>query len=387
MQKQLLFLCIFSVLVLSGCSQQSHIQDAQIVQTAIQQSFMYWNVFSLVDKNPFSDSGIVRESFGLYSNTVSDTIVSDIELAITTDSTGSTLFSSMVFSWYLEDISHDDIFTWSGTINSIILQDKQYINREDGYIDLWSWNAESFVVRILLDAIKAQWMLVDEDGLINTELLNPLNGSKIIGILHTIKNIVTDSWSMTPTPSSIAGLYPVAFNLSWYTSHLASLYTLLDKDPSSIDLSLIGSIQTIPEPRLIIDNMEDRNSDRSMSGYVGVKYGYLMFDMTDHIWHINWQEKKNSVYLEIRIEDREKELVWLQLTITPKSLDNSLWSLAYEWDIRFALWSNNLITFPIAGLYGIYIVDATQFIEPTRYILMSQLFGDEYGIARILESQ
>jgi|GEM_PF-3241974 len=55
--------------------------------------------------------------------------------------------------------------------------------------------------------------------------------------------------------------------------------------------------------------------------------------------------------------------------------------------MRLALSDNNILTFPIAGLYGIYIVDETQFLEPTRYILMSQLFGDEYGIARILESE
>ena len=64
-----------------------------------------------------------------------------------------------------------------------------------------------------------------------------------------------------------------------------------------------------------------------------------------------------------------------------------MWGLAYEWEMSFALSPQNILTFPIAGLYGIYIVNETQFSEPVRYILMSQLFGDEYGIARILESE
>jgi len=51
-----------------------------------------------MDENPFSASGIVRESLGLYSKTSSDILSSDIELALTTDSSTSNKFSSIVFS-------------------------------------------------------------------------------------------------------------------------------------------------------------------------------------------------------------------------------------------------------------------------------------------------
>lgn len=384
MQKRLWWLFVFSLMFLSGCGQQN-IQDAVIVQTAIQKSFLYSDVFSLIDENPFS-SGIVRESLGLYSKTSSDTLSSDVELTFTTDNSSGSIFSSMVFSGALEDKEHSDIFNWSGTMNYIGLGAKEYINRQEGYIDLWPGNTESFIVRMVLDAIRAQWMLVDDSNLINTNLLSPIDGSAVLDVLRWIRNIVRQEWLLSLHTSSVAGLYPLTLSGNIDT-HIQSLYTIMGKSGSNVDMLLTASIQTIPEKRLVIEKLYDVNNNRQLSGYIWVKNGSLLLAQGGGTRAIDRQESKKSVDLQISVQHIDKDPIVISINITPKSIANAVWWLAYEWEIRFALSASNILTFPIAGLYGIYIVNETQFLEPTRYILMSQLFGDEYGIARILESE
>gem|GEM_PF-2639171 len=43
---------------------------------------------------------------------------------------------------------------------------------------------------------------------------------------------------------------------------------MMGKEKSNIDLSFIGSIQTIPEAKLVIENFHDSNDNRSISGYI-----------------------------------------------------------------------------------------------------------------------
>jgi len=388
MYKQLWWFFVFSLIFLSGCSQQYSVEDAIIVHTAIQKSFLYSDVFSLMDENPFSASGIVRESLGLYSKTSSDILSSDIELALTTDSSTSNKFSSIVFSWAIQDKAHSDVFNGSGSIHYISTGEKEYINRQEGYIDLWPGNTESFVVRMILDAVRSQWMLIDDGNLINTAFLSPIDGATVLNILGWIRDIVRKEGLLIPTSSSVAGLYPLVLSESGdMNAQIQWLYAMMGKEKSNIDLSFIGSIQTIPEAKLVIENFHDSNDNRSISGYIWVRNGSVILEQETNIRTIDRQERKWSVKLEVSMKQNNKEPIVLSIRITPKSIANALWWLAYEWEMRLALSDNNILTFPIAGLYGIYIVDETQFLEPTRYILMSQLFGDEYGIARILESE
>jgi hypothetical protein len=389
MQKRLWRLLVLPLIVLSGCGQQYNPEDAQTVQTAIQQSFLYSDVFSLIDNNPFVSSGVIRESLGLYSNTSSDSLSTEVEIALTTDTSNANTFSSIVFSGSLEDKVHADVFNGSGTVHYISLGSKKYINRHEWYIDLWAGNAESFIVRMILDSIRSQWMLIDDNELINSDILRPIDGSNILDMVAWIRDIVRDETLFIPNTSSIPWLFPLTLSSSWdINSYVESLYTTIGKSSiSNADVSFVGSIQTIPEARLVIETLRDNNDSREISGYVWIRHGSLTLAHENKKRSINRTEKRRSVDLEVSVIKDNKEQFFAAVTVTPKNITNAIWWLAYQWEFRFALSANNLITFPVAGLYGIYIVDRTQFFEPTRYILMSQLFGDEYGIARILESE
>ena len=388
MKKRLWLLLIFSLVFLSGCGQKHNLEDALTVQTAIQKSFLYSDVFSLIDDNPFFSTGIIRESLGLYSNTSSDILSSDIELAFTTDSSIGNKFSSIIFSGSLEDKAHSDVFNGSWSVYYISTGEKQYINRQEWYIDMWEGNTESFVVRMILDAIRSQWMLIDDNNLINTDILSPIDGNTVLRILGWVKSIIGNELLFSPTSSSIAGLYPVTLSTSWdINTQIQELYAIMGKENNNVDMSFVGSIQTITEKRLVIENLHDINDTRQLSGYIWIRNGSLSLEQTSTIRTINRKESKKAIELNISINSIDKDPIALSATITPKSIANALWWFAYDWEISIALSSKNILTFPIAGLYGIYIVAETQFLEPTRYILMSQLFGDEYGIARILESE
>lgn len=388
MQRRLWWLFILSCTIISGCSQQYNIEEATTVYTAIQKSFLYSDVFSLIDTNPFVSTGIVRESLGLYSDASSDSISSDVELAITTDSSDTNKFSSIVFSGSLEDKIHSDIFNGSGTIYYISTGEQRYINRKDGYIDLGPGNTESFVIRMILDAITSQWMLIDDNELIRTDILAPIDGSQILHILGLIRNFVRQQGLFVPTSSSIAGLYPLTVSDSGsLNKQIQGLYALLWMNPTNVDISFTWSIQTFPEQRLVIQQVKDIHADREISGYLWIRYGSLLFKQDDTTRTIDRKERKWSIELQLSFKKQDSDTISISLIITPKNIANALWGLAYEWEMSFALSPQNILTFPIAGLYGIYIVNETQFSEPVRYILMSQLFGDEYGIARILESE
>ncbi len=379
---------MLSFVFIAGCGQQSSIDDAITVQTAIQKSFLYSDVFSFIDENPFSSSGVIRESLGLYSNTSSDILSSDVELAITTDSSNANKFSSVLFSGSLEDKIHGDVFNGSGTVYYVSTGTKKYINRQEWYADLWPGNTESFIVRMVLDSIRSQWMLIDDNELINSDLLAPIDGSKVLNILTWIRKIIRQEGLLIPSSSSIAGLYPLTVSNSGYINEqILWLYTAIERKISNVDMSFIGSIQTFPETKLVIQWFENIYDNRHVSGYIWVRNGSLLLKQEDSTRTIDRQERKKSIDLDISMKKNDKESFSLSLIVTPKSITNAIWWLAYEWEMRFALSANNIVAFPIAGLYGIYIVEETQFLEPTRYILMSQLFGDEYGIARILESE
>lgn len=387
MQKRLWWLLVLSLVLLSGCGQQN-LEDATIVQTAVQKSFLYSDVFSFLDTNPFSSTGIIRESLGVYSNSSSETLSSDIEIAITTDNADTNTFSSIVFSGWLQDKIHNDVFYGSGTLYYISTGENRYINIQEWYVDLWTWNTESFVISMILDAIRSQWMLIDDNELIHTDLLTPIDGSKVLDVLTWIRTIVRQEWVLTPTTSSISWLYPLIVSDSGaLNAQIQWLYNILGKQASIVDVSFLGSIQTLPEPKLVIESMEDLYDNWYLSGYIGVRNGTLTLSQENMIRTISRKENKRSIDMQISIQNQGNEPILVGLVIEPKSIANAVWWLAYEWKISLALSANKIITFPIAGLYGIYIVNQTQFVEPIRYILMSQLFGDEYGIARILESE
>jgi hypothetical protein len=388
MQKLLSGLLVFSVVLLSGCWQQQSLDEATIVQTAIQKSFLYSEVFSFLDTNPFYSTGIIRESLGLYSNSSSETLSSNIEIAITTDNANTNTFSSIVFSGWLQDKIHNDVFNGSGTLYYISTGDQRYINIQEWYVDLWTGNTESFVIGMILDAIRSQWMLIDDNELIHTDILTPIDGSKVLDLLTWIRTLVRQEWLLIPRVSSISWLYPLTVSDSGsLNTQIQSLYTTLGKESSTVDVSFMGSIQTLPEPALVIQSLEDLYNNWQLSGYIWVRNGALTLNQENTIRTISWEEKKSSITLQLSIQNQDNDPISLDLVIEPKSIANAVWWLAYEWEISFALSANNILTFPIAGLYGIYIVNQTQFVEPVRYILMSQLFGDEYGIARILESE
>ena len=118
-----------STLLLSGCgSSTTTVQDATQAYQALGNSLFSSHVFELLDSNPYVHTGIVRESFGLYSASDTDTVSSHIQLAAIIDTFNNNIQSSLEFSGAIEDKKNSDMLGGSGLVYYIKSGDKQYVN-------------------------------------------------------------------------------------------------------------------------------------------------------------------------------------------------------------------------------------------------------------------
>ncbi len=391
MWKFLLLGLLFSLAFVWWCGNTTTDQEGDIVYQTIQQSFLQSSVFSLFTDAFTSQTWIIRESLWLYSQHDWADLFSDIimDISVYTDDKDNGV-SALQFSGVLADKQYDDIFSGSGLIYRIQSWSRNYMNRNTGYISLWEGSAESFIISTILDNIKNQRLLLDDNALVNIDWLSLPSRKWLFSFISTIKSSFSHSGFMTIDTDNV-GLFPAALGNSGMYTIVEAAYDLFAEPHDDIILSFQGHIQTEPDPKLIIQRLYDVNSDWRIEWYIGIRHWDLVFNQESIMYGVSWEEKRNAIVIDIVSTVQWLDIFHLSVTITTQDIDHAIAGLWYEWEVSFAVGNINNnstnISFPIAGVYSIAIVDELLLSEPDNYILMSQLFGDEYGILRLLESE
>jgi hypothetical protein len=379
---------MLSVLVLTGCSNTSPDMAGQTIFDAIEESFLSSNVFVY----PSIETGAVRESWGLYSNTDTDQISTDLTIGLSIDTQDKDMFSSLTLSWILEDKEYSDIFASSWVIHYIKTGDNAYMKREDGYVSMGEGNTESFMVSMIIDSIRGQWLLMDDNALIDSSLLDLSAWSAIFAFTEQLKSIFSGDMVLV-AEKGVSDLYPTTLAHSGYMGDVfSSIYDIIGYEYTKpVTVALQWYIQKQPNPAWIIQQLMDSGNNVVIQGHIWIREGQLTIAQQDKQRKILREEKRNNVTIAITHTSNTITKRSTQLLVSHKKIADTLAARSYSWYVASSLpgaqEKENLLTFPIAGLYTIAIVDDAVFIEPTRYVLMSQLFGDEYGILSLLESE
>lgn len=393
--KYILIVCVFVVgISLSWCAKNNgNVDDAIKVYTAIGDTLFSSSVMEAVRQDHFNTTGIVRESFWLYSKTSTEDLLSDIHLGVVTDTIENNSQSSLSISWTIQDKTNGDELSATWVVYYIMSGDRQYINLSTGHVWLWKGNAEWLLVQMILNNIIGQRMLLDDDWFINTDKFSFPQRENIWIIIDKTQKLAQTSWLVDFDYNSMSRNYTMRLSDTWLLKeYILSLYHMLDlgysQDPKFI---FQWYIQTNPSPRLIIENLEDVYADRVLTWSLWVRNGSLsLFEQTNN-WTIKREEKKTSMQISISHDTLGENIYEVSLWLIPTSIDGMLLGISYNGSIKTNILNldgqHTNISLPIAGLYTIHIVDSTQFAEPTRYLLMSQVFGDEYGIWKLLEDQ
>lgn len=390
--RYLKIICIFLVCIaLSWCAKNTgNIQDAYKIYDAIGQTTFSSSVLQSLERDHFASSGIIRESFWLYSKSNTADLVTDIHMALINDSIQNNTQSSIQISWNIVDMTNKDTLSISGSAYYISSWDKQYINRATGYVWLWEWNAEWVLVDMILNNIAWQRMLLDDSWFLNVDSLS-FSGRKSIGAaISQTKSLLYNSWLVDISYNTMDMTYPINIH-SWYlSSYIAWIYRLLgveyNQTPEIISAWYIHKDDT----RLVIQNLEDVYQNWLLTWWIWLREWSLWLSTQSGDRLFAWQEKSQSAYINISQKVWWIESFALSVRIAPKWGDDAILAIGYDGILTIhmpILWDEKVLSLPIAGIYTIDIVDKTQFAEPTRYLLMSQVFGDEYGIANLLEEK
>lgn len=394
MRYYILSLCMVGTLLLSGCGRSTTtVQDATQAYQALGNSLFSSHVFKLLDSDPYVQTGIVRESFGLYSESDTDTVWSTIQLGALIDTFDNNVQSSIQFSGSIQDKKNDDTIGGFGLIYSIKSGNKQYINRKSWTISLWANSAESILVQTMLQNISSQRLLLDDTSLIHTDSFQFGLRRNLPALTNALRVLFQHTGFIQFSPGNSADTYSLSVidttGMNDYFSWLYAIMGLAYTGSPSIVVQWYMDMASTP--RFVIETLKDNNHNRSITGSLSETDGSLSFMQDGHTWMIQWTEKKQSLILDVSYYKWEVLISHLSTTIVPKIQEGDLFGLVYHGDMTMNIsWKtgvDSLLTFPIAGKYTIHIVDKTQFKEPLRYILMSQVFGDAYGIANLLEKK
>lgn len=386
---------IFIVCIsISWCAKNTgDITDALKVYEAVWSTIFSSSVMKQFSHDHFNTTGILRESFGLYSNVNNDDIFSSINLWAIVDTADNNTQSSLSISWMIQDKSNGDELSASGGIYYIMSGNKQYVYLSTGDVGLGQGNAEWLLVQMILNNIVGQWILLDDNWFINMDAISLPRRENFWILTNITKSFFQDSWWLDFSYNIANNTYPIELtDKSLLIAYIQTVYNMLeitnDIAPNPV---FIWHIQTQPTPRLVIENLEDAYNDWILSGSVWLREGVISISQWDDMWQVDWREKNKSIKFSITHRSLGEEIFFLSMSLIPQSIEGMLFGIWYDGFVRTNILSlageQTNITLPIAGLYTIHIVDSTQFAEPTRYLLMSQVFGDEYGIGKLLEAQ
>lgn len=320
-----------------------------------------------------NNTGNIREIAAILGNTNDPTVQGDIKIRYQKDSTGNSSISTNFFDIYLNDQQSKEILQWSGMIYNIHTADnKEFLRLNNAKRDMGENNAEGILVNIILDSVNNKWLLIDQTGFVQTENIVP-NIYKRLNQWIQIKNILQkDTLILWEAKALNNGL-----NISLTESGLQSIQSIVPGSQKPIlEASMQNNIAT-----LIIHQRQLNN-------------GTIQWRLKGNNWYISYTNNDWN-YIYKRVEQNfgtiEFEVSLQQdktVKRTSKGEIRKKWNGTQEsWIVKWSIQApiellgfTQNININIQWLYTLENIQNVSIIAPRQYILMSQFFGDDYGI-------
>ncbi len=393
MRKFLVCILALVVSIVSGCWEVIPDDRWQTVYDAVMQSFMFSDLFVSINSWHHEKHFATRESLGIYSNHSDTKLSIDASIVFSKDTMDNDTFSSIQLSGEFVDHIQNDILALSGTVYHIHADEKDFIQLNHPSIFMWENNAEWMLLSLIIGNIREQWLWVDANDLINLDFLSSLSLEdvlNIVSVLYDISMDYTDIISISQSP--IGWVFPMYFDNTDRIQELVfRWYAYLGYfDYQEPDLKLQWYIQPGGSPAIVIQELSDVANWWKLDGSIGVRQWDISINFDTKNIAITWRERRNITDLTIQWYDDDTKRTELWLRISHRRQDSWL-SLSYDGVLSIALGPHALwhrVEVPIAWIYSLDALDNDISIAlPTRYVLMSQLFGDEYGILSLLWSE
>jgi hypothetical protein len=241
---------------------------------------------------------------------------------------------------------------------------------------------------MIVDSIREQRLLMDDNALIHKESFDVWFFRNVVSAVPVLKKLI-NTLPLTVSNRPIGWIFPTSFSKE--STILQQFYDIIGKSYDPLKVSMQSYIQEKPSPQLVIQEFKDELNGFNLKWYIWIREWSISFSNDISIWNIERKEKKNSIILTLS-QIKENSLQWkTNITLRNSTVHEAIATIAYNGDLSIYIpwyWSTqNMLTFPIAGLYSINMINGITINPPNRYVLMSQLFGDEYGILSLLESE
>ncbi len=373
--KRLLFLSGI-LLLLSGCGLWQ--KDNGISYDDLRSQFVAQNFSSPLFSTTFASTGQgFRERLQLQVEWSDDIMSVKLLLRGQKDFSLSGAMGSYFYDVDFLDKAENLPVRWSGDVLYIAKDGKEYLRTNTTKIDLGTGNAEGIMVQLIVDALSKKWLYMDKPDFVQTWMFAlPLHSYFYLlplGVKDIFETNFLAPWSQETTAYSVNGSYDVRNQFMPFlaSSGFAFDWTLWsDKDVDSFDLE-----------RFVFGDL------KGIGTLAGGK-GNLVLQSGDSQYTILREDAPyGAINVTLTYTLASVKQWWISGTLRQKTMSDGglLWA---------AKGTISLLTSPASAHYislnfqGNYALNPQQNIDvrvPNNVLLISQFFGDEFGLGALLD--
>lgn len=368
------------LLFLAGCSLGGKGDTASYADLATQ--FVQQNFSSPLFHSVIIASGqqFLRERLQLQIQGEDDTM--SVQFLLRGQKDFPSLSSSDTMGSYLYDVDFLDKaenlpVRASGDVLYISQGGKEYLRTNTTAVDLGTGNAEGVMVQLIVDALSKKWLYIDKTGFIQTWMFS-LPISKYLytlplGVNNLFANNLLQPWSQEPN-----GTYNVEWTYdTWNTS---MPFTASSGFAFGGALGVKNAVPSFDLQRFVL-------GDWKGIGNVAGGKGNIVLQNADATYTIAWEDASyGAIDLVITYTESHVEHWKISGTLRQKSMNNGglQWAIKGTISLLTSSASSHYIPLNFQANYALTNQSTIDIRVPTNTLLISQFFGDEFGLWALL---
>ncbi len=267
--------------------------------------------------------------------------------------------------------------SWSGDVLYVSKDGKEYLRTNTTKIDLGTGNAEGIMVQLIVDALSKKRLYIDRPGFVQTWMFSLPIHHYIYDLPLGIRNIfLTDflaPWSQESDAYSVNWSYDVR---NTFVPFVASSWFAFDGTLWSDDVTHSFDLE-----RFVL-------GDRKWIGNLLNGKWNLVLQSGDAHYAIAWEDATYGA-IDITITYNLANIKQWQVsaTLRQKSMDDGglLWATKGTIDLLTSIVDMHYIKLNFQWNYALSPQQIIDIRIPTNTLLISQFFGDEFGLGAILD--
>lgn len=364
------------LLLLSGCSFWG--KDTNLSYNDLRQQFLEQNfsspLFSTILGWTWS---WLREKIQLQIQWEDDAVGVQFTLRGQKDYSGADAMGSYLYDLHFVDKIARLPINGSGDVLYISKDGKEYLRTNTTKIDMWTGNAEGVMVQLIVDALSKKWLNIDKPDFIQTWMFSLPIDMYVYDLPLWLHKLFAGAF-LSPRSQASNSTYSVDGSYdSWNKIMPISAASWFVFGGS---LGIKNTQPTFDLERFILEWWKG-------IGNLSMGKGNLVLQSGDTTYTIAWEDGAyGAINLVVNYTVSGSKQRQIAATLRQKLVQDGSLIWAAKWTISTLLTqtATRPISLDFQVTYSLNKQDIKPSIVPTNALLISQFFGDEFGLGALL---